>query len=128
MAISTRHLRTIRSGCVLAAGLALAAAAAAHGQTVAQTTAGEVVVTAPYPAGPNVRSLSRPVSYRDLDLTTEAGRSALSDRVRTTARDLCSQLGEPKTPEPPAPSCEQAAVDGTAEQQRTAIAQATPKP
>jgi UrcA family protein len=123
----------------LAAGLALATAPTlAHAQTtthaktttnaptVTETTTGELIVTAPA-AGPNARSLSAPVSFRDLDLTTPAGRDTLSQRIQTTARDLCRKMGEPRTRVPPAPSCERAAIDGTRAQQRTAIAQATPK-
>jgi UrcA family protein len=33
------------------------------------------------------------VQYRDLDLTTDAGRARLQQRVRTAARDLCEQPG-----------------------------------
>jgi UrcA family protein len=33
------------------------------------------------------------VRYRDLDLTTDAGRAKLQQRVRTAARDLCGQSG-----------------------------------
>jgi UrcA family protein len=108
-----------------------AAATSVHAQTATETnttetTTGELIVTAPAP-GPNAQSLTARVSFRDLDLTTPAGRDTLSQRIRTTARDLCSQLGESRTRIPPAPTCERAAIDSTRVQQRTAIAQATPK-
>ncbi len=116
------------STCALAAALSLAAAVApTSAQVVAQTTTGEVTVTARYPAaGADVRSLSAPVSYSDLDLTTASGRDTLQKRVSATAHELCRRLGEPAYV-PPAPPCAQAAADSARDQMRMAIAQATPK-
>ena len=110
-------------GFAAAAGLWAGAAPA-----MAQATAQELTVTGRYGADPNVQTLSAAVSYADLDLTTEAGRQMLGERVKLTARDLCKQLGEdPASVTPPAPSCQQAALDSVREQQRMAIAQATPR-
>ena len=124
-----------RSCRVLAAGLALSiAATAAHAQTTvktptgeaAKTPSGEIIVTAPS-GRPNAKGLSAPVSYRDLDLTTNAGRNSLTQRVRTTARDLCRRLGESNKGTHRAGTCEQDAVNSARDQQRMAVAQATPK-
>ena len=125
---SARVSKLAGSPCALAAALSLAAAVApASAQVVAQTTTGEITVTARYPAaGADVRSLSAPVSYRDLDLTTDSGRDMLRKRVKTTARELCRRLGEAPYA-PPAPPCDQAAADSASDQIRVAIAQATPK-
>ena len=54
--------------------------------------------------------LQFPVSYRDLDLSTEAGRKILRHRVALTARYLCGKLGESDTSPGVVPSCRQAAV------------------
>jgi UrcA family protein len=112
----------------LAAGLA--AVSPAPAQPVAppdapQPVLGEVVVMGRYGVGPEVRSLSAPVSYGDLDLTTDAGRDLLRDRVRATAQDLCRRLGEQGMGgAAAAPSCEQDAVDNAQAQEQTAIATA----
>ena len=83
------------------AALAFAGAAALAVPAAAQTyyyepTVGEVVVT---PLGPMYDrdgrvSLSRVVSYADLDLTTYGGQQILRQRIRATARDICRQLGD----------------------------------
>jgi UrcA family protein len=64
----------------------------------------EVIVTgpdyyyhAPYPSSPLGRppeqtTLSLPVSYSDLDLTTREGAHELRARVRDAAQDICSEL------------------------------------
>ncbi|MBW8786075.1 MAG: UrcA family protein, partial [Novosphingobium sp.] len=71
----------------------------------------EIIVTGRYGTVPeSVRSLSQPVSYADLDLSTEAGRKELAHRVSLTARFLCDKLGEPTTSYGPVPSCRDAAV------------------
>jgi UrcA family protein len=127
---SVRSSKPVSTRCALAAGIALAAAAAvpAFAQPVAETTAGEVVVTGRYHVGPNVRTLSAPVSYRDLDLTTAAGQNVLTQRVRAAARDLCRRLGEANMGRTLAqPSCEQDAMNSATGQERVAIAQATPR-
>jgi UrcA family protein len=90
-----------------AAGLALAAGALpASAQTVE-----ELVVTGRLGNVPDsVRSLSRPVSYADLDLSTEAGRHVFKQRISLTARWLCDKLGESGSGDALAPSCRDAAV------------------
>jgi UrcA family protein len=79
-----------KSKIVLLAAAA-AAALASLVPAVAQA-APEVTVTGRYGVGPETRSLSQTVSYADLDLTTQAGRAALRQRVRQTARRVCAQL------------------------------------
>lgn len=109
-------------GGVLAAGVAVAWA----GTAWAQATVGEVTVTGRYGVGPETRSLSAPVSYGDLDLTTGAGREALRQRVKLTARDLCHQLGEANMGATAGqPSCEQDAVNSATQQERIAFEQAS---
>ena len=106
----------------LIAGVA-AAAAPALAQTVEELT-----VVGRQGVGPNTRSVSAVVSYRDLDLTTESGRAMLNQRVRLTAQDLCRQLGEGNMGATgSAPSCEQDAMNSVGEQQRVAIANASPR-
>lgn len=106
----------------------IAGAAAAAGPVLAQTVE-ELTVIGRQGVGPNTRSISAVVSYRDLDLTTENGRTVLNQRVRTTARDLCRQLneGNMSTGGGVAPSCEQDALNSASEQQRLAIANARPR-
>jgi UrcA family protein len=105
----------------------VAAGAPALAQPITQTTTGELVVTGRYYVGPNVRALSAPVSYRDLDLTTGAGRDTLKQRVKTTAADLCKRLGEGGMGGTPAmTSCEQDAINSAAEQERVAFAEPAP--
>lgn len=59
--------------------------------TIAQTTAEEFVVTGHLGSA---KTLSYPVSYRDLDLQSKAGRSELYRRIRLTSDYLCHKLGE----------------------------------
>ena len=84
-------------GVLLGASL-LAAPAFAQSQAV-----GEVTVVAPHAVRKTVGttssgipielvSLSRQVSYSDLDLTTAAGVGALKDRVVQTAKEACADL------------------------------------
>lgn len=78
----------------------------------AQSAPEEITVTGRYGKVPdNVQSLSQAVSYADLDLSTEAGKSELRKRLSLTARFLCQKLGEPDTATPPVPSCRTAAVE-----------------
>jgi UrcA family protein len=104
----------------------IAGAAAAAAPAFAQTVE-ELTVIGRQGVGPNTRSLSAVVSYRDLDLTTETGRTVLNQRVRSTAQDLCRQLGENNMGSTgAAPSCEQDALNSVGEQQRVAITNARP--
>ena len=75
--------------------LAGAALATAGVPVLAQSNAEEIIVEGRYGKVPDsVKSLSQAVSYADLDLSTEAGRDLLRQRVRLTARFLCNKLGE----------------------------------
>jgi UrcA family protein len=137
---SARHPQTISIFCILAAGLA-AAVPSARAQPapdavvqappeaqLAGAVADEVVVTGRYRVGPEVRRLAAPVSYRDLDLTTDAGRDVLRQRVRATAQDLCRRLGEANMGSTLAqPSCERDAINSAAADEQRAFAQATPR-
>ena len=90
----------------LGAGLLVAAAAPSFAQS-----SEEIVVSGRYGKVPDaVQSLSIPVSYSDLDLSTQAGRDILRHRLNLTARFLCNKLGESDTPDPIAPTCREAAV------------------
>lgn len=71
------------------AGFAALAAAPAQAQEVDEIT----VMGSIGPDG-QPQTLSRAVSFADLDLATDAGADELRVRIRATARDLCRQLGE----------------------------------
>ena len=93
--------------------LALAAltAGAIATPALAQPADEEIVVMGRYGTVPDsVRSLSQPVSYADLDLSTKLGRDILRQRLKLTARYLCDKLGETDTSSQPIPSCRDAAV------------------
>jgi len=117
----------IRPACAaLALCAAGAKAAPAQAQYIYETPSGtyvdEVVVPGRYgPDGPT--TLSRAVSYRDLDLTTYEGRQVLKMRIRDTARDLCRELGEGRGNGGPllGRSCEDDAVRGARTQMRFAV-------
>lgn len=88
-----------------------AAVAAMAAPAFAQTDDQDIIVTGRYGRVPSsVQSLSQPVSYADLDLSTKAGRDELRHRVNLTARYLCGKLGEQEDNDPVVPSCRQAAV------------------
>jgi UrcA family protein len=111
---------------VLLLAAAAAAALASLVPAVAQA-APEVTVTGRYGVGPDTRSLSQRVSYADLDLSTPAGRTALRQRVRQTARELCSQLSGRAAPGAPmVRTCVRDAVESVAalEPQLAAVAPA----
>lgn len=119
-------LKSATSSALWLRAALIAGAAAAAAPAVAQTVE-ELTVVGRHGVGPNTRSLSAVVSYRDLDLTTETGRTVLTQRVRSTAQDLCRQLGEdPTAADGVASSCQQDAINSVGEQQRVAIANARP--
>ena len=98
--------KLIIGAAMLPALAVLPAAAMAQG-----TPPEEIVVTGNIGTVPDsVRTLSQPVSYADLDLSTAEGKKVLRQRVNLTARWLCQKLGESDTASPPVPSCRQAAV------------------
>jgi len=70
-------------------------------------------------------SLSRPVSYRDLDLRTAQGADVLAARIRHAARDACRELDRrhPIAAEGGAP-CYPVAVADAYDQMRGAMARA----
>ncbi len=66
------------------------------------TSAETVIVQAPYyheeggrlNGDPGITTLSRAVSYSDLDLGTRGGARELRQRIRDTAREVCEQLSD----------------------------------
>lgn len=86
----------------------------------------EVVVPGTYRyRGARPNTLSRRVSYRDLDLATYDGQQVLKMRIRATARDICRDLGEGRgSGGPLLRSCEDDAVRSARGQMRTAVARA----
>lgn len=75
--------------------------------------------------GDGPTTLSRAVSYRDLDLATYDGQRVLKMRIRATARDICRELGEgPGNGGPLLRSCEDDAVRSARGQMRFAVARA----
>jgi UrcA family protein len=101
--------------CALAV---LAAAAPATGEEPFFTVVG-------HSDRPQEPSLSAAVSYRDLDLTTKAGRKELHSRIWWTAVALCRQMGEPRGAAPFA--CEDEAVAGALGIEHAVIAHAAPR-
>jgi UrcA family protein len=102
-----KNYPTILCVAALAGTSAMVAPAAAQAPPPPE----EIVVLGRYGTAPDsVRSLSQPVSYADLDLSTSAGRDELRRRVRLTARFLCDKLGESSSGSGPAPSCRDAAT------------------
>lgn len=96
----------------LLASLALATSMAAIPSIAsAQAAPEEIVVTGRYGRVPDsVQSLSQPVSYVDLDLSTKSGRDEMRRRVSLTARFLCDKMGESSTATAIGPSCRDAAT------------------
>jgi len=86
----------------------------------------EVVVPGSYRyRGERPMTLSRTVSYRDLDLATYHGQRVLKMRIRDTAREICRELGEPRGGGGPLlRSCEDDAVRSARGQMRFAIVRA----
>ena len=78
-----------------------------------------------YGRGRDAESLSRTVSYADLDLAFSRDRGVLRQRISFVARDLCDQLNEPG---PSAAnlgrSCQDLAVRDAMGQVREAVADA----
>jgi len=110
----------------LCAILAAAGFAMAGAPVLAQTVEEVTVVGRIGPEG-EPQTLSRTVSYRDLDITTDAGQTELKRRINDTARDLCRQLGETGGSTGVVPSCEDAAVKDATAQMRRHVAAAQPR-
>ena len=117
-----RYPRTTLLSLVAAAGFALASAPAS-----AQSSVDELTVVGRFgPDGP--QTLSRTVSYRDLDLTRPGDQEVLRGRIKDTATALCNELGESAAGGSPlVPSCRDGAIRDAQIQARTAIASATPR-
>lgn len=82
--------RTLAIALVAAAGLTVPAFAQSTGPAV-----NELTVTGRYVRpGEKPMSLSRVVSYADLDLSRAQDMALLKDRVSLTARRICTELGE----------------------------------
>ncbi len=114
----------------LALGVVVAAPASAqyaysaydHGSNVSSVD--EMVVAGRYRHSDR-DTLSRAVSYRDLDLASYSGRQELQMRIRVTARDICRELGEsPRSGSALTRSCEADAVRSARGQVRVAVARA----
>ena len=91
--------------------LGLAALATAGAPALAQSAAEELIGEGRFASVPDsVKTLSQSVSYADLDLSTDAGRDLLRQRVRLTARFLCNRLGETSSSSPITPSCQDEAM------------------
>jgi UrcA family protein len=122
------HIITTTACAALALGAAAAAMPAAAQVTYdpyTGTYVDEVVVPGRYYRGDRPTTLSRAVSYRDLDLTTYSGQRTLKLRIQATARDLCRELGEGRgNGGPLVRSCEDDAVRSARNQTRYAIARA----
>lgn len=107
--------------------VAFAGAAALVTPAAAQTVE-ELVVTGKLERVPgNAQSLSRPVSYADLDLSREADRKIFKQRVSLTARWLCDKLGEGGSGDSLAPSCRDAATKDALERTGTLEAGFAPR-
>lgn len=107
-----RHLSLV----TLAAAAAVAAAAPAFAQSV------DELVIVGQPRDAEAQSLSRAVSYSDLDLTYAADRAELRHRINVTARELCDQLNEPTvSPLELGHSCQDIAVRNASYEMRVAV-------
>jgi len=125
----TRIRETKPSGvplaCIALAGAALASAALAGAATAQPVTdeQGIVVYGRSYPPG-EPRELSMPVTYRDLDLSTDTGAQILQERVTAAADTLCKELDQPEERAQNTavlPSCQAAARGSAAWDVRRAI-------
>jgi UrcA family protein len=113
---------------ILIAGAAISAFAAAA-PAVAQPTVGEVTVTGAWYEDGRPVSLSRPVSYADLDLRYQRDQDILRQRVNATARSLCDELGENRPDHTNlGKSCEVRAVNDAMDQMHAAVAYAMSRP
>jgi UrcA family protein len=121
--------RTLTACAALALGTAATAAPAAAQYTYDNYSGAyvdEVVVPGRYRyRGDGPATLSRVVSYRDLNLASYDGQQVLKMRIRATARDICRELGEGRgNGGPLLRSCVDDAVRSARGQMRFAIARA----
>ena len=117
----------IRIPYILGAAAAAAAFAGAA-PLLAQQNSEEITVMGRFEEAPdNVRTLSQAVSYADLDLSTNAGKSEMRRRVNLTARFLCDKLGESGGSAGPVPSCRDDAASDAMGRLGTLEEQAAPR-
>jgi UrcA family protein len=122
-----RDLMRSRTGRRLGLALGAAGVALTAAPVLAQTyyTVPEVVVT-PERLGPDGRpvTLSRTVNISDLDLRYDRDVREMRQRVRTTARRICEDLGETSSIPSVERDCASDAVRRTEHQMRVAINEA----
>jgi UrcA family protein len=123
----------------IAAGVAALAAFFAASDSALSQQIEEVTVTAPrqvhqtYVVGRSpstgapieVTTISRAVSYADLDLSKPSGAAELRSRIDDTAKGLCKELDKLYPMEPKDRSCVKKAADGAMEQADKVIAAAS---
>jgi UrcA family protein len=103
---------------------ALGAAAPALAQTV-----GELTVTGAWYEDGRPVTLSRVVSYADLDLRYQRDQDVLRQRINSTAREICDELGEARPDHTNlGRSCQDKAVNDAMGQVRAAVAYALNTP
>jgi len=96
---------------------------------LAQSTVGELTVTGAWYENGRPVTLSRAVSYADLDLRYQRDQEVLRTRVNATARDICDQLGEDRPNHTNiGRSCQDRAVADAMNQMRAAVAYAMNQP
>ncbi|HEV2530095.1 UrcA family protein [Phenylobacterium sp.] len=113
------------------AALAIAGLSAAAAPALAQTVE-QLTVTGQWNGrGEPPATLSRIVSYDDLDLRLAADQSVLRRRIEVTAREICDELGQDRPNRTNlGRSCQDMAVNNAMQQVRFAVAQSfsTPGP
>jgi len=116
----------IAAGASVALGAGLAAAAPA----LAQSTVDELTVTGQWNGrGGPPATLSRVVTFDDLDLRNGADQAVLRDRVTRAAADVCDELGQDRPNHTNlGRSCQDMAVAGAMDQVRIAVADAYARP
>jgi UrcA family protein len=120
--------RTIKFALLTLGAIAVGAVFAAEpvGEVTVEAKRETKVVGRSYTGAPiELVSLTRRVSYADLDLKTQIGAAELEKRVNETAQAACKQLDDlyPLTA-PGGPSCVKGAVEDAMTQARAAIAAA----
>jgi UrcA family protein len=111
------------------AALAVAGLSAAAAPALAQTVE-ELTVTGQWNGhGEPPASLSRVVSYDDLDLRLVAGQNELRHRIVVTAQQICDELGQDRPNRTNlGRSCQDVAVRNAMQQVRFAVAQSFSAP
>lgn len=124
--------RRLATGILIGAGLAIASTAALS-QPIEEVTVTaprivqqKVVTARSSSTGAPVEetTISRIVSFSDLDLSKAADADELRARVRTTAKDLCAELDQLYPFEPKDPACARKSAERAMVQADNAIADA----